>query len=64
LAVSIDWFLMKPCKPGIITLFAMAGRASRSKNWLMNFALAITSAHFLFSGGHSPPAVASYVAAT
>ena len=31
-------------------MFAMAGSASRSKNWLMNFALAITSAHFLFSG--------------
>ena len=41
---------MKPCKAGIITLFAMAGRASRSKNWLMDFALAMTSAHFLFSG--------------
>ena len=28
----------------------MAGSASRSKNWVMSFALAITSAHFLFSG--------------
>jgi uncharacterized membrane protein YhaH (DUF805 family) len=41
---------MKPSSAGIMTLLAMAGRASRSKNWLMLLALAMVSAHFLVSG--------------
>ena len=38
----------KPCRAGSITLFAMAGSASRSRNWLIDLAFAITDAHFVF----------------
>src|SRR6478672_3774665 len=47
LAVSMVWFLMNPCRAGIITLLAIAGNASRSKNWLIDLAFAMICALFL-----------------
>ena len=41
---------MKLCSAGIITLLANAGRESRSRNWVMFLASAMTFADFFCSG--------------